>query len=191
MFTTIRTSRIVSKRKIMKRRFTRAATSGEVGPVASEPASSIRPELGPDEPDADDHGDRPTDEGEDDPELTEVDIALVHHRETEGKHDEERGGVDLDADPRAHLSECCERLAVLAALEHDAEGRQRDVSADPDHGGCHVHGQVDLVGVRRLREQDDRADEQERSRPRVCPCRSRRTASELPWLPPQSAPRGD
>ena len=160
MLITIRINSTVSKRKIMKSRFTRAATSGDVGPYFCA-ASSIRPSSGPTKPTPTSGGDHPADEPEDDPELAPVPVALAHQRDAERDHDEERRGVDLDSDPGTHLPERCKGLAVLAALEHDAERGERDVSADPDDRRDHVDRHVDLVGRGRERQQDDRTDEQE------------------------------
>ena len=91
----------------------------------------------------------------------QLDVHLVHERDAERDHDEERRRVDPRPDPGAHPPERCERVALLAALEHDAERRQRDVSPDPDEGGDHMDGEVDLERERRERQKQDRAHEQE------------------------------
>ena len=87
--------------------------------------------------------------------------------------------------------------ALATPLEHDPEHRQRDVPADPDHGGEHVDREIGVVRRRREREEEDRPAEQERSRedrvepePSEGPCGSHRcTAVVIHGAPVNDIPR--
>ena len=91
MSITMSMSSAVSKRKIVNRRLTRRATSGDSGPNCC--AAAVDPaELRPDEADADHRRERPADDAEDDPELVPRPAGLLDQRHAEPE-DEEEGGV--------------------------------------------------------------------------------------------------
>ena len=159
MSITIRSSNAVSNRKIVNRRLTRCLTSAESGPNCCA-MRSIRAELRSDEQHADACCDCPSHQAEVDPEHTPAEVALLERRDPEDEHREQSRRVHLHADPRAKLAQCSKCLAVAFQLEHDAQRGQRDVAPDPDHGRRDVQRLVDVVGIRRVPQEHDRADEQ-------------------------------